>query len=1212
MRLAACSAQNEQLEGVKIGLEVLSLLGISLPDQPTQADIFRGLEETKAVLAGKTIDELASLPEMTDEQKRAATAILLNLYHHTYTAAPALFPLVVFQLVNLMVHYGNTPLSARAYAGYGVILCGMAGDIEAGYEFGKLAMSLVRRFDAQEIKGSTIMIFNAFIRHWKEHTRETLNPLVEAYQIGLETGDLSFGTMSAFIYGLHAYWVGMNLRRLEAELTKYSKAFDQLKQEHMRSLNEIFRQSVSNLQGKTKDPCRLVGESYDEDAMLPLLRETGNSNALVLLYINKAHLCFVFRAFSQALEQVCLAEPLLDATVGAPAVPAFYLYDSLSRLAVLCESESSQREEFLAKVTANQEKMRVWAQYAPMNHLHKYYLVEAERARVQEEEDAARRYYDQAIDLAREHGYVNEEALACELAAQFYLASEHTRLARYYLNDAHYAYLQWGALAKVKDLEAQYPQFLRRETTKRPSTTSTTDSGEHDSSTLDLNSVLKASQAISGEIVLGRLLDRLMTVVMENAGAQRGYLILEEEGQLAIEAESTIDRANGTVLQSVPVETSQDLALTIVRYVERTKESVVLSDATTEGAFTTDLYIARTRPKSILCAPLINQGRLVGIIYLENDSTAGAFTPERLEVVNLLSSQAVISIENARLYKSVEKANAQLEDYSKNLERKVEERTQELQEKNQELEIANQQVQEANQRKSQFLASMSHELRTPLNSVIGFSDVLLEKMFGELNERQEDYLHDIASSGHHLLSLINDILDLSKIEAGRMEFEPSVFSLREVLEGSLVMVRERAFNHGVALSLDVADDIETIFGDERKVKQILFNLLSNAVKFTPDKGRIGIRAKKMNGTVQIAVWDTGVGIAPEDQGRIFEEFQQGGREGQMGKVEGTGLGLALAKSFVELHGGKIWVDSAPGTGSTFTFTLPVTGAVFHVPISVDPDDTGTQPVEVVPVLGSRVLVIEDDPKAVDLLRLYLTQAGYRVDVAMDGVEGIEKIRHQSPDIVILDVLLPKVDGWDFLRQVKEDPALKNIPIIIVSIVDQKGKGFALGAAEYLVKPIHKEDLLEKLDALGLAAEEPAAPLKILVIDDDPKVVELLTAVLTHEGFHVRGAAGGEEGVAVAKTEHPDGIILDLVMPGLNGFDVLDQLEAFSVTEQIPIILFTVKQLTAEEKARVKGRIALLAQKQDFTRRGFVGTVREVLQRPLGRRKTHGSSEHSRH
>lgn len=219
---------------------------------------------------------------------------------------------------------------------------------------------------------------------------------------------------------------------------------------------------------------------------------------------------------------------------------------------------------------------------------------------------------------------------------------------------------------------------------------------------------------------------------------------------------------------------------------------------------------------------------------------------------------------------------------------------------------------------------MSHELRTPLNAIIGFSEVLLEKMFGELNEKQEEYLQDILSSGRHLLSLINDILDLSKVEAGKMELEPSVFDLRKLLEGSLVMVKERALAHGIALSLDIADDIDTFIGDERKIKQILFNLLSNAVKFTPEKGKLGVTAKKTNGVVQISVWDTGIGIAVEHQQRIFEAFQQVGKE-LTGKPEGTGLGLALSKKFVELHGGTIWVDSVLGHGSIFTFTLPMVG-----------------------------------------------------------------------------------------------------------------------------------------------------------------------------------------------------------------------------------------------------------------------------------------------
>jgi signal transduction histidine kinase/CheY-like chemotaxis protein len=556
----------------------------------------------------------------------------------------------------------------------------------------------------------------------------------------------------------------------------------------------------------------------------------------------------------------------------------------------------------------------------------------------------------------------------------------------------------------------------------------------------------------------------------------------------------------------------------------------------------------------------------------------------------------------------------------------VQERTEELQRQQVQLQEVNVQLEIANRHKSEFLANMSHELRTPLNAVIGFSEVLLDKMFGDLNAKQEEYLDDILSSGRYLLSLINDILDLSKVEAGMLELELGTFDLRQLLEGSLVMVKERALAHGITLALEIADDIDTLTGDERKVKQILFNLLSNAVKFTPDGGKVGITATMADAVVQVAVWDTGIGIAVADQQRIFEEFQQVGQglagninlygtlqqalekfqqvgQGLAGKTEGTGLGLTLAKKFVELHGGTIWVESTPGHGSTFTFTLPVVGTASHVPLPTVQEDTARDRERAVEPAsaGPLVLVVEDDPRGADLLRIYLSEAGYTVDLARDGAEGLEKVKRLTPGAVVLDILLPKLDGWAFLTQVKADPVTREVPIIIVSIIDQKGKGFALGAADYLIKPVQKEDLLRTLRAFSLATKVQTAPVQILVIDDDPKAVELLAAVLEPEGFRVLRAYGGEAGIEVARAEQPDLIILDLLMPEVNGFEVLDRLAQSSATRRLPVILFTLKQLTAEEQQRVHGRIASLAQKEAFNPKEFVELVKEALQRTLGGR-----------
>jgi signal transduction histidine kinase/DNA-binding response OmpR family regulator len=499
------------------------------------------------------------------------------------------------------------------------------------------------------------------------------------------------------------------------------------------------------------------------------------------------------------------------------------------------------------------------------------------------------------------------------------------------------------------------------------------------------------------------------------------------------------------------------------------------------------------------------------------------------------------------------------------------------------------QLEAANRHKSEFLASMSHELRTPLNAIIGFSEVLLERLFGELNDKQEEYLRDILDSGRHLLSLINDILDLSKVEAGRMELELGRFSLQEALENGLTMVRERASRHGIALSLEVEPTLDLMEADERKVKQVIFNLLSNAVKFTPDGGQVGITVGLDGSEVRITVWDTGIGIAPEDQARIFEEFQQvGGLDGQ--RREGTGLGLALARRFVELHGGRLWVESAVGQGSRFTFTLPV-----RIAPPVEAAAEAAKPKEArMEHERPLVLVVEDDPQAAELLRLYLEGADCRVEVAWDGEEGFAKAVQLHPALITLDLLLPKLDGWDLLVRLKGEPSMREVPVVIVSIVEERGKGFALGAMDYLVKPVSREELMNALQRVSLTQRRQREEITILAIDDDPMAVELVEAILTGEGFRMLRAYGGEEGLVIARREVPALIILDLLMPEVDGFAVVEQLRADHVTAAIPIVILTSKSLTPDEKERLNGEIAYLARKGEFSRGAFIELVRGLL------------------
>jgi signal transduction histidine kinase len=423
--------------------------------------------------------------------------------------------------------------------------------------------------------------------------------------------------------------------------------------------------------------------------------------------------------------------------------------------------------------------------------------------------------------------------------------------------------------------------------------------------------------------------------------------------------------------------------------------------------------------RSVLAVPMLRGDKMVGVLVIRRRST-GTFPPDTTELLQTFATQSALAIVNARLFR-------------------------ELETKSRELEIAS-------RHKSEFLASMSHELRTPLNAVIGFSEVLLDRMFGEINERQAEYLRDIWNSGRHLLELLNDILDLSKVEAGQMVLEPNTFVVGSALDYALAMVRERASLHAITVTVHVADDVGAIEADELRFKQVVLNLLSNAVKFTPDGGSVSVNAYRKGTELNVTVTDTGIGVAPEDQERIFESFQQGRRGAS--KEEGTGLGLTLSRRIIGLFGGRIWLESTPGEGSTFGFAIP--GALQRE------DDVTSPGASELPV----AVLVDDDRASLDLISAYLDSSPIRVLRARDGVEGLELVRRALPAAVVLDIKLPRLDGWQVLSELKADPATAAIPVVIASVVDDPAHGMALGADVYLRKPIGREELVDALRQVG--------------------------------------------------------------------------------------------------------------------------------------------------
>ncbi|HIE01755.1 MAG TPA: GAF domain-containing protein, partial [Thiotrichaceae bacterium] len=759
IQISAYTAQNRQRKAIKIALILLNRLGINIREEPTPEEVELALQEMQVSLSGQPIQSLIDLPMMTNTQSRLAMHLMAAVVSPAYAVSPRLLILLVLKQVDLSLSNGNDFESSFSYVCYGFILCSI-GDIESGYQFGFVALDLLERLGEKRLKAKTLVEFQGLVRLWKEHVRETLQPLLGSYQIGLETGDLEYAAYSIHVYIFSSYFIGKQLVILEPEMARYNHAVARLKQEAPLNWIYLWWQVVLNLMGNSNNPCCLTGEVYDENIQLERYQQANDRLAIHLLHLNKCILHYLFQEYAPAVKNAEIAEQYLDGVTSMLAVAIFHFYDSLARLAVYPSLPEPEQEAILTKVSANQQKMKLWAHHAPMNYLHKYYLVEAERCRVLGKDGDAREFYDKAIALAHENEYLNEEALAYELACQFYLAKGQTKFAQVCLYEAHYAYQQWGALAKVNHLETRYPQFLAPKTDRAMKadvtilgtmmvsiSSSTKDSGQW----LDLNSLMKAAQTLSGEIVLSQLLEKMMRIVIENAGAETGFLLLNQHDNWFIEASGQLDINEVNVLQSLSIET-QPIAGTIIHYVERTQEHVVLNHASQDGQFTRDPYIKKQRPKSILCMPLVNQGQLTGILYLENNLTTGAFTPNRLEVLKVLCSQLAISIENALLYRT--------------LEQKVSERTAQLAGRTEQLAQANQEITALNKQLKTDNLRMSAELKVsrrlqkmllPKDDELEAIDGLDIACFLEPAEEVGGDYYDVLTNSGRILFAIGDV-----------------------------------------------------------------------------------------------------------------------------------------------------------------------------------------------------------------------------------------------------------------------------------------------------------------------------------------------------------------------------------------------------------------------------------------------------------------------
>lgn len=569
----------------------------------------------------------------------------------------------------------------------------------------------------------------------------------------------------------------------------------------------------------------------------------------------------------------------------------------------------------------------------------------------------------------------------------------------------------------------------------------------------------------------------------------------------------------------------------------------------------------------------------------------------------------VLLIENGVLYGKLAQSHAHERQRSIELQRL----SGRLELLNSQLGVANRELREQTRLKSEFLANMSHELRTPLNAIIGFSELLKEGMPAE-RDNQLKFAQHIFQSGHHLLALINDILDLSKIEAGKVDIHLVAVDLQAALNDALTMLTGQTQAKRIGTKVVLGVGLRSIAADSRRLKQILLNLLSNAIKFTPNDGQITVAVARVDRArvegplpgfregmrlplpaseheefVEISVTDTGIGIAPEQTRALFAPFMQVSNAVTR-SAEGTGLGLAMVHRLAQLHGGTVAVTSEPGKGSCFTVWLPLHESVVR-------PDMAAESTAATRADRRLALVVEDNDEAAALMRAQLEAEGFVVRRAASAEEALSLAGEFTPDVITLDILLPGMDGWEFLNRLKEIPPWEAVPVVVVSVVADQRRGFSLGAALILQKPVGREALAKGLRRLGLGADSAGRGLSVLVIDDDPSAIDLLAAHLHQSECVVLRALGGREGIELARRFRPELITLDLEMPGVNGFEVVEALKADSATAHIPIVVVTAKEPTPEDRQHLNGHIREIVGKSDVGSEWFIGEVQRALTKP---------------
>ncbi|NQZ06825.1 MAG: AAA family ATPase [Algicola sp.] len=1048
--------QERHRESIDVLAEGLLLLGTTIEADETAAEkrLPQMIEEVEQLLASTDTSQILSLDEMTGLEHLLSMQLHFNLLHDLYaTGRYKTYGLCACQMMLLTLKQGQNDLSAVGISAYMVVMAKSNEAHTRSYQLGKLSIELADHRGNKYHRSAVYEMFAASYLHWCEPLQNAFSYLRQVIKWGHEGINLNVACNAVLLLYISKTDKGTHLPTLEVAIRKGIDFVRKIG--HANAETHVLisaMQPVLALQGKTPNP-----HSFDNDSVSveKIFKGDYSTDSIVLALYSYAMLRHAYFMNNRHLQQKVIDNlPMVIAYFpDSPLVTECVFYGALSLLGFAVPGDPKYIDN-IKQVKKLLAKMKYWANQSPQNYEHKYLIISAELARVCGDIPSATTLFDKAIEASEQAGFIQCEALANELFATFWLHENQSRVAKTFIKEAHHHYLRWGALAKCELIEEQWPHvsFIYGEqdpaeygVVVNDAPSDAIDSTPHGN--LNIHAVLKANQIMAQEIHVEPLLKKMIGIMLETTAAQYGAIIYDQDSRLVVEVMGQYNALDGNVicrllstsLAEVCAESPPMLPGSLIRYVQQTQETLLLTNPAQDQRFSHNDYLQKRTPESVLLLPIIGQGKLLAIVYLENNIVQHTFTSQHVETIELLATQAAVSLINASLYNG--------------LKDKVNKRKEQL-------KRAKEKADRANETKSLFLANMSHEIRTPLTTVIGFAEGIL---FGDIEKKnQQQAIQTIANSGKHLLLLINDILDFSKIEAGQLLVEKLDVNLIELLANlesiSIGMAKPKAISFEIELDLPLPDIIST---DPTRLNQILLNLISNAVKFT-EVGGVILKVYTKDQQLLFEVQDTGVGIKAEKIGSLFFAFEQADKTVQR-KYGGTGLGLTISKSLAQMLGGDIDAQSEFGKGSSFTVAIEL--------VTVDK----TQLIECLDVLDEcrnalegaknqplsqltgNILVAEDQPENLQLIVTMLEKMGLDVTGVCNGQEAIEAYLIDDFDLILLDIQMPVMDGletFDMLTSISNDTPV--IALTANAMKHEVQEYFRKGFDEHLSKPIERK------------------------------------------------------------------------------------------------------------------------------------------------------------